>query len=34
MEEQKQILDDTIKEWMKDLDQVDDMLVFGFRLVE
>lgn len=32
MEEQKMILDRTIEEWKGDLDQVDDILVIGFRL--
>ena len=32
LELQKQILEDTLKEWMNDHDQVDDILVMGFRL--
>ncbi len=32
MEEQKQILDQRIDEWRGDLEQVDDILVFGVRL--
>ncbi|MBN2519445.1 MAG: SpoIIE family protein phosphatase, partial [Bacteroidales bacterium] len=34
MEEQKQILNDTIEDWMKDVEQVDDIVVFGFRIEE
>ncbi len=32
MEEQKQILDDTITDWMKNTRQTDDILVIGFKL--
>jgi hypothetical protein len=32
MAEQKLILDRTIEDWKGDLDQVDDILVIGFRL--
>ena len=31
-EEQKQILKDKILEWRGDYNQIDDMLVMGFRL--
>ena len=32
MEEQRSILDNTIEEWKGDLDQLDDILVVGFKI--
>ncbi|HET6990934.1 MAG TPA: GAF domain-containing protein, partial [Bacteroidia bacterium] len=32
IEEQQQILDESIEEWRKDYDQVDDILLFGVRI--
>jgi hypothetical protein len=32
MEEQKDILDTTIKEWMGSVEQIDDILVMGLRI--
>jgi hypothetical protein len=32
MEEQKQILEETLNEWMGDMDQVDDICVMGLRM--
>lgn len=34
MQTQGQILTETLEEWMKDAEQVDDILVFGFRLFD
>ena len=33
MEEQKQILDETIMDWMEGFEQIDDILVIGIRIV-
>ena len=30
--EQKQILESTLNEWMKEKEQIDDILVIGFRI--
>ncbi|MCK4678995.1 MAG: serine/threonine-protein phosphatase, partial [Bacteroidales bacterium] len=32
MEQQKDLLDKTLKEWMKDYEQIDDILVIGIRV--
>ena len=32
VESQKKKLDETINEWMKNMEQIDDILVFGIRI--
>ena len=32
MSEQEQVLKQTIKEWKKDQEQIDDMLIMGIRI--